>query len=173
MSMEIREDGVTLGGKPQTVRGAMLNVGDQAPDFELIANNFSVKSLADYEGKVKLLSMVPSLDTGLCGAQTRRFNEEASDLGDDVVVLTISADLPFAQKRWFGNAGVDHVETLSTHKDMKFSDDYGVHHLESRTNQRAIFVLDRDNTLRYAEYVPEIGQPVDFDKALEAVGGLL
>lgn len=150
------------------VRGSMLNISDPAPDFTLIANNLTKKTLADYEGKVKLISVVPSLDTRVCDTQTRRFNQEAAALSDDIVVLTVSSDLPFAQRRWCGAAGVDRVETLSTHKDMQFSDDYGVHMLDWRANQRSIFVVDTDNTIRYCEYVLEVSSEVDFEKALAA-----
>jgi thiol peroxidase len=173
MSYEIRKGANAIKGVPHDVRGSELEIGQQAPDFELVANDFSVKTLADYAGKVKLISVVPSLATGICDAQTRRFNEEASNLGDEVVILTVSADLPQFQKQWCGNAGVDRVETLSTHKDMKFSDDYGVHDLDWRENQRSIFVLDADNVVRYTEYVPEIASFVDYDAALEAVKKVL
>jgi thiol peroxidase len=168
MRDETRKDAITLRGKPMDVRGRMLTVGDVAPDFLLVANNLTKKTPSDYEGKVKLISVVPSLDTGVCDAQTRRFNQEAAALSDDIVVLTVSSDLPFAQRRWCGAAGVDRVETLSTHKDMQFSDDYGVHMLEWRANQRSIFVVDADNTIIYCEYVPEVSSEVDFAKALAA-----
>ncbi len=173
MSYEIRKDAITLRGNPMDVRGSTLNVGDAAPDFLLVATNLTKKTLADYEGKVKLISVVPSLDTGVCDAQTRRFNEEASALSADIVVLTVSSDLPFAQKRWCGAAGVERVETLSTHKDMQFSDDYGVHMLEWRANQRSVFVVDKDNKVTYCEYVPEVTSQVDFDAALNAAKNIL
>ena len=173
MSYEIRKDAITLRGNPMDVRGSILNVGDAAPDFLLVATNLTKKTLADYEGKVKLISVVPSLDTGVCDAQTRHFNEEASALSNDIVVLTVSSDLPFAQKRWCGAAGVERVETLSTHKDMQFSDDYGVHMLEWRANQRSVFVVDKDNKVTYCEYVPEVTSQVDFDAALNAAKSIL
>ena len=124
--------GMMVGPNEHTVIDDMLNVGDAAPDFKLLANDRSERTLASYDGKIKIISAIPSIDTGVCSAQTRRFNEEAAKLGDDIVVLTVSADLPFAQKRWCGAAGVDQVETLSTHQDMKFSDDYGVHDIDWR-----------------------------------------
>lgn len=169
MSYEVRKDAITLRGKPMDVRGSLLKVGDPAPDFLVVANDLSKKTLADYTRKVKLISVVPSLDTRVCDIQTRRFNEEAVGLSDDIIVLTVSSDLPFAQRRWCGAAGVDRVETLSTHKDMQFSDDYGVHMLDWRANQRSIFVLDGDNTIVYCEYVTEVSDEVNFEKALEAV----
>lgn len=169
MAYEIREGAYTLKGIPRDVRGAELKVGDAAPDFELVANDSSVKTLADYAGKVKLINVVPSLDTGICDAQARRFNEEAAGLGDDVVVLTVSADLPFSQRRWCGASGIDQVITLSSHKDMKFSDDYGVHDLIARLNQRSVFIVDSDNKVAYAHYNPEFAAEVDFDSALSAL----
>jgi len=165
--------GMIVGGKEHHVQGDMLKVGDQAPDFVLVANDMSTRSLADYGDKIKILSVVPSLETSVCAAQTRRFNEEGASLGDEVVILTISADLPFTQKRWCGAEGIDRVETLSTHRDMKFSDDYGVHDVEWRVNQRAVFVLDRNNVIQHAEYVPVMGNEVDFEAALTVVRKLL
>lgn len=164
-----RENGVTLGGKPLTVLGATLTVGSDAPDFSLIANDMSRVSLADSAGKVRLISVVPSLDTGVCDMQTRRFNEEAANLGDQVVILTVSVDLPFAQKRWCAAAGVEQVQTLSDHFDMNFGDAYGTHIKEARMEQRSIFVVDDNNKVRYVEYVPEVGQHPDYDAALAAV----
>lgn len=165
---EIRKDGVTLGGNPMDVRGKMLAIGDTAPNFDLVAIDMSQKSLDDYAGKIKILNIVPSLDTSVCDAQVRHFNTEATALDDDIVVLAVSADLPFAQKRWCGAAEIENVETLSSHKDMKFADDYGTHILNLRVNQRAVIVLDKDNKVVYTEYVPEVGQQVNFDAALEA-----
>ena len=158
--------GMMVGDNEHTVQYDMLNVGDQAPDFNLLANDRSVKSLGSYEGKVKILSVIPSIDTGVCSAQTRRFNGEAAELGDDVAVLTISADTPFALKRYCGNEGIENTETLTTYLDMKFADDYGVHDVDWRVCQRSVFVLDRENIVRHAEYVPVIGNEVDFDRAL-------
>jgi thiol peroxidase len=155
-----------VGDKEHHVQGPMLNVGDKAPDFTLTANDRSTRSLADYVGKVKILSVVPSIDTSVCSAQTHRFNEAAAGLSNDVVVLTISADTPFALKRYCGNEGISRTETLSTFMDMKFADDYGVHDTDWRVCQRSVFVLDRDNVIRHAEYVPVIGHEVDFDAAL-------
>ena len=169
MSIPERENGMMVGPYGHTVRGAMLQTGDTAPDFSLEANNYSVKTLADYDGKIKLMSVVPSLPTSVCSAQTRRFNQEATDLSDDVVVLTISADLPIANGAWCGAEGIKNVETLSSHRDMSFSDAYGVHNLDWRLNQRAVFVLDKDNTVVHAEYMPAIGDEVNFEAAIAAV----
>ncbi|MBN1681048.1 MAG: thiol peroxidase [Anaerolineae bacterium] len=158
--------GMKVGDAEHHIQGDMLAVGSKAPDFKLIATDMTARTLADYAGKVKILSVIPSLDTGPCTAQTRRFEEAGENLGDGVVILTISADLPFAQKRWGEEMGIENTETLSTHRDMKFSDDYGVHDTEWRINQRSVFVLDKNNVVRHAEYIPVIGDEVDFDAAL-------
>lgn len=160
---------VTSKGKPLTVLGEVVKVGDKAPDFTLTANDWSPVTLNDSAGKVRLISVVPSLDTGICDAQTRRFNEEASALGDQVVVLTVSADLPMAQKRWCGAASVERVQTLSDHKEMSFGDAYGTHIQEMRIEQRAVFVVDANDTLTHVEYVPEIAQHPDYEAAIAAV----
>lgn len=157
--------GMMVGDSEHRIQNDMLQVGAPAPDFTLIANDLSSKSLADYAGKVKVISVIPSIDTGVCSDQTRRFNQEAASLSD-TVVLTVSVDLPFALGRFCGNEGIDNTETLSAHRDMQFADDYGVHDTDWRICQRAVFVLDRDNVLQYAEYVPVIGDEVDFDAAL-------
>ena len=168
MTME-RKGAVTIKGSPLTVVGEPLAVGDKAPGFELVANDFSRVSLADSAGKIRLISVVPSLDTGICDAQTRRFNEEAAGFGEDVVVLTVSGEHPFNQRRWCGAAGIDRVAVLSDHMDMNFGKAYGTYIREWRLEQRAIFVVDAEDTIRYVEYVPEIAQFPDFDAALAAV----
>ncbi|MEM7336475.1 MAG: thiol peroxidase [Chloroflexota bacterium] len=167
MSNQGRHGAVTFQGNPLTVRGEQIAVGDKAPEFTLIGNDMTPVTLSDSSGKVRLISVVPSLDTGICDAQTRRFNEEAGRMADNVIVLTVSADLPFAQARWCGAAGVDKVTTLSDHKDMNFGQAYGTHIDELRVEQRAIFVIDAEDTVRYAEYVPEIAQHPDYDAALD------
>jgi thiol peroxidase len=130
-------------------------------------------SLHDYDGKVKLISVVPSLDTGVCDAQTRRFNVEAAKLGDKVTVLTVSMDLPFAQARWCGAAGVDQVVTLSDYKEASFGEAYGVLIKELRLLMRSIFVVDADNNVQYVEYLSEMTNAPDYDKAIEAVSKLV
>ena len=159
--------GLMVGDNEHPVQNAMLEVGAAAPDFSLIANDLSAKSLADYGDSIKVISVIPSIDTGVCAAQTRRFNEEAAALAG-AVVLTVSADMPFALGRFCGSEGIDNTETLSTQRDMRFADDYGVHDTEWRICQRAVFVLDGGNVLRHAEYVPVIGDEVDYDAALAA-----
>ena len=166
--MSERTGELTFKGGPLTLLGARVAVGSPAPDFTLLANDLSPVTLADSAGKVRLISVVPSLDTGVCDAQTRRFNEEAAALGANIAILTVSADLPFAQARWCGAAGVDQVQTLSDHKDMNFGDSYGVHIKELRIDTRAIFVVDSNGTLTYAEYVPEMTDHPDYTAALAA-----
>jgi thiol peroxidase len=165
--------GMVIASVEHPVEGAMLKIGDAAPDFKLTANDWTIKSLGDYDGKVKILSIVPSLDTSVCSAQTRRFNQEASAFGDDVVVLTVSADLPYAQKRWCGAEGIDRVITLSDHQDMNFSNAYGVHVIDRRICQRAVFVVDSHNVVQLAEYVPVIGNEINFIAALSKVQNLI
>jgi thiol peroxidase len=159
--------GMTIGQIEHPVAGPMLKIGGAAPDFTLTANDWSFKTLADYAGKVKILSIVPSLDTRVCAAQTRRFNEEAAALSSDIVILTVSADLPYAQRRWCGAEGIERVVTLSDHKDMSFSTAYGVHVTDMRICQRAAFVVDKGNRVQYVEYVPIIGNEITFAAVLD------
>lgn len=166
--MTERTGELTFKGAPLTLLGDKLAAGDAAPDFKLVANDLNPVTLGDSAGKVRLISVVPSLDTGVCDAQTRRFNEEAAALGENVVVLTVSADLPFAQARWCGAAGVEQVQTLSDHYDMNFADSYGVHIKELRLDSRSIFVVDTGGKLVHVEYVPEVTEHPDYDAALAA-----
>jgi thiol peroxidase len=161
-----------LGSVEYPVLGPMLNVGDPAPAFRLQANDWRVKTLADYGDRVKIISVVPSLDTRVCSAQTRRFNQEAASLSEDLIILTVSADLPYAQRRWCAAEGIDRVETLSDHFDMNFATAYGVHVTDMRICQRSVFVLDRNNVICHAQYVPVMGDEVDFEAALKAARGL-
>lgn len=163
---------VTLGGDTTLhLEGNAVGVGDKATDVALADGlGSSYNLLGDSAGKVRLVSVIPSIDTGICDAQTRRMNEEAGNLGENVVILTVSADLPVAQARWCGAAGVDRVKMLSDHLDMAFGNAYGTTIKELRLDQRAIFIIDADDTVRYAEYVPEVGQHPDYDAALSALG---
>ena len=163
--------GLMVGDSEHHVQNEMLQTGTDAPDFNLIANDLSSKSLADYGDLVKIISVIPSIDTGVCSVQTRRFNEEAAAL-DNTVVLTVSADMPFALGRFCSAEGIDNTETLSTQRNMKFADDYGVHDTEWRICQRAVFVIDQSNVLRHAQYVDVIGDEVDFDAALTTARAL-
>lgn len=162
-------NGVTFKGSPLTTLGSRVAEGEKAPDFTVIANDMSKVTLDDSKGKTRLISVVPSLDTGICDAQTRRFNEEAAKLGDGVVILTVSAEHPFNQKRWCGAAGIDRVQVVSDHMDMNFGDAYGLHIRDWRLEQRAVFVVDKEDVVRYAEYVPEIAQHPDYEAALAAL----
>ena len=168
-----RVGAVTFKGQPLTVLGDPVQVGEKAPDFTVIDTDLVERHLRDFAGKVKLIASVPSLDTGICDAETRRWNEEAANLGEDVVILTISADLPFAQKRWCGAAGVDRVITLSDHRDMSFALAYGTYVKELRLEQRAVFIVDKDDIIRYVEYVPEIAQHPNYEAALAALKEIL
>jgi thiol peroxidase len=164
---------VTFKGNPVTLLGSPVQKGDKAPDFTVVANDLSTKTLADYAGKVLILSVVPSLDTGICDLQTKRFNQEADALGSEVRILTISCDLPFAQSRWCGAAGVKNLETLSDYRELSFGTAYGVAIKELRLLCRAVFVIDAGGNVAYTELVPEIGRAVDFDAALAVAGGLV
>jgi thiol peroxidase len=163
----------TLGGNPITLLGPEIKVGDQAPDFKVNKDLMTEVSLSDYAGKVKLISVVPSVDTGTCDAQTRRFNVEADKLGDDVVILTISVDLPFAQSRFCGAAGIDKVVTLSDYKNRSFGQAYGVLIKEIQLDQRAIFIVDANDTVRYVEYLTEMSNHPDYEAALKALSALV
>lgn len=162
---------VTFKNEPITILGEEVKVGSVAPDFTVLANDLSEKTLKDYEGKKKLISAVPSLDTGVCSQQTRKFNEEAAN-EQDGVVLTISNDLPFAQKRWCAAEGLDNVITLSDHRDLSFGENFGAIMKELRLLARSVFVLDKDNKVVYAEIVSEGTNHPDYDKALEAFKNL-
>ena len=170
--MTERANAVTFQGQPLTLLGAELTVGDVAPDATLLGNDLSDVSLSDHRGKVCLISVVPSLDTGVCDAQTRRFNEAAADLGKNVVILTVSMDLPFAQARWCGAAGVDQVVTLSDHRAASFGEAYGVLIKELRLLTRAIFVVDAEGVIRHVEVVGEVTDHPNYDAALAAVAEL-
>lgn len=159
---------VTFKGNPVTLVGPELKVGDAAPDFSVVDNSLSPVSLQAYEGKVKIVSAVPSLDTPVCDTETRRFNQEAANLPGEVVVLTVSADLPFAQKRWCGAAGIDKVVTLSDYRDRSFALAYGVLIDELKLLSRSIFVIDKKNVIRYIQHVPEVTQEPDYAAVIAA-----
>jgi len=172
MSQE-RTGVATFKGNPLTLIGPQLNIGDQAPDFSLSKSLVEAVSLQDYAGKVKLISVIPSIDTGVCEAQTRRFNEEAATLGEDVAVLTVSVDLPFAQSRWCGAAGVEQVTLLSDYKDNNFGTAYGVFIKEFALDMRSIFVIDQNNTITYVEYLSEMTEHPNYEDAIAAVKALV
>jgi len=162
-----------MKGTPLTLLGTPVELGRQAPDFRALANDLSPVKLSDFSGKVCIISSVPSLDTRVCDIQTRRFNEEAQKLGDDVVVLTISMDLPFAQKRWCAAAGIKNLQTLSDHRDATFGKSYGLLIKELRLLARSVIVVDKQGTVRYVELVPELTNEPNYDAALKAAKQLL
>ncbi|MDZ7751548.1 MAG: thiol peroxidase [Gammaproteobacteria bacterium] len=162
---------VTLEGTPINTNGELPAVGDRAPDFTLVNNKLEDVSLKDYAGKKKLLSIVPSLDTPVCATSTKRFNELVANR-DDVVVLIVSADLPFANGRFCTAEGVDGVETLSLMRGKEFAKDYGVFIVDgplAGITARAVLVLDGDDRVVHSELVPEIAQEPDYDQAMAAL----
>ncbi len=158
---------VTFQQEPVTLVGNEVKVGDTAPNITVLSNDLKEVTLDDYQGKIKLIAAVPSVDTGVCAEETKRFNEEADQL-DNVQVLTISMDLPFAQARWCAAEGVNNLDTLSDHRDASFGENYGVLMKENRLLARAIFVLDSENKVTYVEYVPEVTTHPNYDAAIEA-----
>ncbi|MEF2231989.1 MAG: thiol peroxidase [Pseudodesulfovibrio sp.] len=171
--MNERKGVATFKGNPLTLVGPELKAGDAAPAFTVTANDLSPASLSDYRGKVVVVASVPSLDTPVCDMETRRFNTEAAALGDDVAILTLSMDLPFAQARWCGAAGVKAVTTLSDHKDASFGLGWGVLIKELRLLTRAVFVLDREGAIAYVQYLKEITEEPDYEAALAAARKLI
>ena len=171
--MSERSGAVTFKGTPLTLIGNEVKQGQPAPEFTALDNDLSPVSLSSFKGKVCVICSVPSLDTPVCDAETRRFNEEASRLGDDVMILTVSVDLPFAQKRWCGAAGVDRIKTLSDHRELAFGKAYGVVIKELKLLARAIFVVDKGGVLRYIQLVREIADEPDYDTVLSEVKKLL
>ncbi|GAA4689928.1 thiol peroxidase [Phytohabitans rumicis] len=170
MTIAVERAGVvTFRGRPVTLIGTEVSVGDRAPDFVVVGNDFAPVTLAASAGTVRILSVVPSLDTEVCDRQTRRFNEEAAGMAG-VPVLTISVDLPFAQRRWCGAADLDNVVTLSDHRELSFGLAYGVVISEFRLLARAVFVVDANDRIAYAQYVPEVGEHPDYPAALSAAG---
>lgn len=164
---------VTFKGNPMTLVGPELKVGDAAPDFTVVDNSLAAVNLASYKGKIKIISAVPSLDTPVCDTETRRFNSEAAELPGKVALLTISVDLPFAQKRWCGAAGIERVVTLSDYRDRSFGLAYGVLIDELKLLSRSIFVVDGEDIIRYIQHVPEVTQEPDYAAVLAAARQLL
>jgi thiol peroxidase len=152
-------------GNPQTLVGPEIKKGDKAPDFKMVDNSLKPITLGDTKG-VRIFSVVPSLDTPVCDAQTRRFNEEAAKM-PQVEIYTISMDLPFAQKRWCGAYGIDKIKMLSDHRDASFGEHYGTLIKDARLECRAIFVVDKDGVVQHAEYVNEVANHPDYEGALE------
>jgi thiol peroxidase len=163
-----------LGGKPATIIGEDVRVGQPAPEFTAQANDWStVRGLALTTGRVRIIAAVPSLSTTVCDKETRTFNERASELGEGVRVLVISSDLPPTQRSWCAAAGVERVQTLSDHMDLDFGNKYGTHMKERRWHRRAVFVVGPDEGLAYVAYMPTLGQEPNYDEVLAVAKGLL
>ncbi|RNC71817.1 MAG: thiol peroxidase [Desulfuromonadales bacterium] len=171
--MQERTGIITFKGNPMTLLGPELRVGDTAPAFSAVDTGLAPVSLADFAGKVVIISAVPSLDTPVCDTETRRFNQEAATLPDNVVVLTVSLDLPFAQKRWCGAAGIERVKTLSDYRDRAFGLAYGVVIKELMLLSRSIFVIDQKGIIRDIQHVPEVTSEPDYAAVLAAAKALL
>lgn len=166
-----RPGATTLRGNPLTVVGPELKAGDKAPEFQAVDDSLKPVNLESTGHNVRIFSVVPSLDTPVCDAQTKRFNEESAKL-PNVTIYTVSMDLPFAQKRWCGAYGVDHVKMVSDHRTASFGQSYGTLIKDLRIHSRAIFVVDKDNTIRHAEYVKEVGDHPNYEAALAVARSL-
>lgn len=165
--MEKRANAVKSGGEPVTLLGKEIKVGDKAPGFTALKTDNSKLTLEDLKDKIKIISVVPSVDTGVCELQTISFNEKATELGEDVVVITISMDLPFAQKRFCGAHGINDSIVLSDHKDASFGLNYGFLMEEARLLARGVVIVDKEGIVQYVEYVDEVSNHPDYDKAIE------
>ena len=160
---------IKVGGREATVIGDDVQVGQDAPEFTAHATDWTlVRGIADTKGKVRIIASVPSLDTEVCDRETRRFNQEAAALDKNIVIQTISTDMPYAQKRWCGAAGVDQVMVLSDHQNAEFGEKYGVLIKERRILRRAVFVVGRDDKIAYAAYMPALGEEPNYAEVLEA-----
>ena len=164
---------ITMKGNPLTLIGRLPEVGQSAPDFEVLDNNLTPVKLSSFKGKICIIASVPSLDTPICDIETRRFNTEAANLSADVVILTISMDLPFAQKRWCGAAGIDKVITLSDHRNAEFGAAFGTIIKELRLLARAVFVVDKNGIVKLVQLVKEVAQEPDYAAVLAAVKQLV
>ncbi|MHC4497929.1 MAG: thiol peroxidase [Planctomycetota bacterium] len=171
--MQEREGAITVKGDPLTLLGEQVKVGDPAPDCEVLDNDLSPVRLSSFRDKVCIICSVPSLDTPVCDTETRRFNEQAGQLGENIAVLTVSMDLPFAQKRWCGAAGIQNLQTLSDHRQASFGTACGVLIKKLRLLARAVFVVDKAGVIRYTQVVEELTEEPDYDAALKAAKDLL
>ena len=171
--MKERENAITMKGNPLTLLGEKLKLGDPAPDCDLVGKDLETVKLSSFRGRICIISSLPSLDTSVCDIMTRKFNEEAAALGDDVVVLAISMDLPFAQDRWCIAADVENVYMLSDYRFRTFGSAYGVLIKDLLLLGRAVFVLDRQGTIRHIEIVPELTDEPDYEAILKAVKKLV
>lgn len=166
--MEKNNSKITFKDNPVTLLGKEIKVNDKAVDFTVLDNGLQEVKLSDFDGKVKILSLFPSIDTGICSKQAHAFNKKAAELSDDVVILAISNDLPFALNRFCGAEGIDNLVTLSDHKLLDFSTKYGFLIEELRLLARGVVVIDKENVVRYVEYVPEVTNEPDYDAAVDA-----
>jgi len=164
-----RKDIVTVEGNPLTLLGEEVKEGQDAPDFTVLDADLKEVHLKDFDGKIKLIAAVPSLDTPICDLQIKRFNDEAAQISKDIVIIFVSMDLPFAQKRFCQAYNIKKVKTFSDHRDGSFGEAYGVLIKELRLLSRSIFVIDRENKVKYCEYVKEITNHPDYAEALEAL----
>jgi len=167
--MKERQGIITIHGKPLTLVGDEVKAGTAAPDVEVLDNDLNPVKLSSYRGKILVIASVPSLDTPVCDLETRRFNDEAANLGADIEMLTISMDLPFAQKRWCGAAGVTRLKTLSDHRQAEFGTAYGVLIKELRLLARAVFIVDRQGTVQYVQLVKEVTEEPNYEEILQAL----
>lgn len=164
---------ITMHGNPLTLQGNEVKTGEAAPDAILLDNDLNPVAVSSFKGKICVISSVPSLDTPVCDIETRRFNQEAEGLGEDVVILTVSMDLPFAQKRWCGAAGIEKVTTLSDHRDASFGEAYGMLIKELRLLARTIYVIDREGVIRYIQIVNELSEEPDYTEVIEEIKKLV
>ena len=151
------------------LEGNCLKVGDTAPDFTLLDTNLKPVHLKDYKGEIVVLSTVPSLDTPTCDTETRTFNKKATELSENVNILTVSKDLPFAQKRWCAAAGVDRVKTLSDYKPTTFAKDYGILIKELQLLTRAVFIIDENQKIKYIQFVEEVSEEPNYEEILKNI----
>jgi len=168
-----RSGAITFKGNPMTLLGQPVKVGDAAPDFRVVDNGLQPVTLASGAGKIRLITVVPSLDTPVCDSMTRRFNQDAAQLPEQVEICTISLDLPFAQKRWCGNAGIERVKTLSDYQDRSFVLNYGLLIKELKLAARAVLVIDANDRISYLQLVSEVTAEPDYTAAIAAVKTLL
>ena len=160
---------ITMHGNPLTLTGTEVQVGDKAPQFTVVDKDLKEVSLGDFADKIKIVSVTPSLDTTVCEVQARKFNEQAASLSDDIVILNISMDLPFAIARFCTTAGIDKVKAFSDHRNASFGNAYGVLIKEMRLLARSIFIVDKEDVIRYMEIVREVTNLPDFQSAMDAV----
>ena len=169
--MEKRANAVTFKGSPLTLIGPQLKAGDKAPDFACVNSGLEIVNLSKTPAKARMFSVVPSLDTGVCSTQTKKFNDKLASLKDKAVAYTVSLDLPFAQKRFCSEASIANMQTLSDVRNHSFGESYGVliEGLPLPLLSRAVFVVDKSGTITYAEYVPEVTSHPNYDKAVDAL----